>query len=50
MDSRTALRQDPDVIMVGEIRDKETVEIGIEASCWTPCFNPLSTPILPWKL
>jgi len=29
---RTALRQDPDIIMVWEIRDKETVEIGIEAS------------------
>ncbi|MDD5213320.1 MAG: GspE/PulE family protein [Candidatus Gracilibacteria bacterium] len=29
---RTALRQDPDIIMVGEIRDKETVEIAIEAS------------------
>lgn len=29
---RTALRQDPDIIMVGEIRDKETVNIAIEAS------------------
>lgn len=29
---RTALRQDPDIIMVGEIRDKETVEVAIEAS------------------
>ncbi|MDD2565298.1 MAG: GspE/PulE family protein [Candidatus Gracilibacteria bacterium] len=29
---RTALRQDPDIIMVGEIRDKETINIGIEAS------------------
>ena len=29
---RTALRQDPDVIMVGEIRDKETINIAIEAS------------------
>ncbi|MBW7954704.1 type II/IV secretion system protein [Candidatus Gracilibacteria bacterium] len=29
---RTALRQDPDIIMVGEMRDKETVEIAIEAS------------------
>ena len=26
------LRADPDVIMVGEMRDKETVSIGIEAS------------------
>jgi len=29
---RTALRQDPDIIMVGEIRDKETVDVAIEAS------------------
>lgn len=29
---RTALRQDPDIIMVWEIRDLETVEIAIEAS------------------
>ena len=29
---RSFLRADPDVIMVGEIRDRETPEIGIEAS------------------
>ncbi|MCF7908241.1 MAG: type II secretion system ATPase GspE [Candidatus Omnitrophica bacterium] len=29
---RAILRQDPDVIMVGEIRDKETAEIAIRAS------------------
>jgi MSHA biogenesis protein MshE len=29
---RTALRQDPDVILVGEMRDKETVEIGLRAA------------------
>jgi len=29
---RTALRQDPDIIMVGEIRDEETIDIAIEAS------------------
>ena len=28
---RTILRQDPDVILVGEIRDKETAEIAIQA-------------------
>lgn len=28
---RTVLRQDPDIILVGEIRDKETGEIGIQA-------------------
>lgn len=29
---RTALRQDPDIIMVGEIRDEETIEIAIRAA------------------
>jgi len=29
---RSILRQDPDVIMVGEIRDQETAEIAIQAS------------------
>jgi type IV pilus assembly protein PilB len=29
---RAILRQDPDVIMVGEIRDRETLDVSIEAS------------------
>ena len=29
---RSFLRQDPDIIMVGEIRDRETAEIGIKAA------------------
>ncbi len=29
---RSALRQDPDVIMIGEIRDKETAEIAVRAA------------------
>ena len=29
---REILRQDPDVIMVGEIRDRETADIAIRAS------------------
>ena len=29
---RSALRQDPDVILVGELRDQETVEIALEAA------------------
>ncbi|MBN2374165.1 type IV-A pilus assembly ATPase PilB [bacterium] len=29
---RSFLRQDPDVIMVGEVRDQETAEIGIKAA------------------
>ena len=32
MAMRAFLRADPDVIMVGEMRDKETTSIGIEAS------------------
>src|SRR5579884_164132 len=32
MAMRAFLRADPDVIMVGEMRDKETADIGIEAS------------------
>mgnify|MGYP006277441927 CR=1 FL=1 len=29
---RTILRQDPDVVMVGEIRDRETADIAVEAA------------------
>ncbi len=29
---RTTLRQDPDILMVGEMRDKETVEIGLRGA------------------
>ncbi|GAD88147.1 MSHA biogenesis protein MshE [Vibrio halioticoli NBRC 102217] len=29
---RTFLRQDPDIILVGEMRDRETVEIGLRAA------------------
>ena len=29
---RTTLRQDPDIIMVGEMRDQETVEIGLRGA------------------
>ncbi|MCK9186497.1 GspE/PulE family protein [Candidatus Gracilibacteria bacterium] len=32
MGMRAALRQDPNIIMVGEIRDKETADVAIEAS------------------
>lgn len=28
---RTVLRQDPDIILVGEIRDRETAEIAMQA-------------------
>ena len=29
---RSILRQDPDVIMVGEIRDRETANIAVQAA------------------
>jgi MSHA biogenesis protein MshE len=29
---RSALRQDPDVVLIGEMRDQETVEIGLRAA------------------
>jgi MSHA biogenesis protein MshE len=29
---RTALRQDPDIVLVGEMRDQETTEIGLRAA------------------
>jgi MSHA biogenesis protein MshE len=29
---RTALRQDPDIVLVGEMRDEETTEIGLRAA------------------
>lgn len=29
---RSALRQDPDIVMIGEIRDKETAEIAVRAA------------------
>jgi type IV pilus assembly protein PilB len=29
---RTSLRQDPDIIMVGEIRDKETAQLAVQAA------------------
>jgi len=29
---RTTLRQDPDILLVGEMRDRETVEIGLRAA------------------
>lgn len=29
---RTALRQDPDIVLVGEMRDEETAEIGLRAA------------------
>ena len=41
---RSLLRQDPDIIMVGEIRDEETAKLAIEASItWHIVFSTLHT-------
>lgn len=41
---RSLLRQDPDIIMVGEIRDEETARLAIEASItWHIVFSTLHT-------
>ena len=39
---RAILRQDPDIILIGEIRDKETMEIAIKISDRAPGFEHLS--------
>lgn len=41
---RSLLRQDPDIIMVGEIRDEETAKLAIESSItWHLVFSTLHT-------
>lgn len=46
---RSILRQDPDIIFVGEIRDFETAEIAIQSSLTaTSCFRPC-TPTTPFQ-
>ncbi len=46
---RRFLRADPDVIMVGEMRDAETAKVGIEASLTgTWCSRPC-TPTARWR-
>ncbi|MBC8327942.1 MAG: type II/IV secretion system protein [Planctomycetes bacterium] len=45
---RTMLRQDPDVILVGEIRDPETAQIAVEAALPGPLvLSPLPTNDAP---
>jgi len=43
---RAFLRQDPDVIMVGEIRDLETAEIAIKAARRATWCCRLYTPMM----
>jgi type IV secretory pathway ATPase VirB11/archaellum biosynthesis ATPase len=42
---RAFLRADPDIIMVGESRDKETVSMGVEASLTGTWCSRRCTPI-----
>ena len=44
---RSILRQDPDIVMVGEIRDLETAEISIQAALTTTWSFPPFTPTAP---
>ena len=44
---RSILRADPDVIMVGEIRDGETAQIAIEAALTGHLVSRRCTPTTP---
>jgi type II secretory ATPase GspE/PulE/Tfp pilus assembly ATPase PilB-like protein len=44
---RSLLRQDPDVIMIGEIRDNETARIAVQAALTGIWFYPLCTRTTP---
>lgn len=44
---RAILRQDPDVVMVGEIRDRETADIAVQASSPATWCCPPCTPTAP---
>lgn len=43
---KSIMRQDPDIILIGEIRDKETAEIGIQAALTGHLVFQPFTPIL----
>ena len=44
---RSILRQDPDIVMVGEIRDKETADVAIQAVLTGHLVFQPSTPTTP---
>lgn len=46
---RSFLRQDPDVIMVGEIRDLETAEISMKAASTGHLVVIRDTPMMPLR-
>jgi general secretion pathway protein E len=45
---RAILRQDPDVVMVGEIRDRETAEIAVQAALTGHLVLSTVTPTTRW--
>ena len=48
---RTLLRQDPDIIMVWEIRDKETATLAVEAALtWHLVLSTIHTNSAPWTI
>ena len=47
---RAAVRQDPDIIMVGEIRDDETADIAINSALTGPWSFQPCTQIPPLEL
>ncbi len=44
---RALMRQDPDIIMVGEIRDLETAEMAVQAALTGTWSFPPCTPTTP---
>ena len=45
---RSILRQDPDIVMIGEIRDNETADIAVKAALTGhQVLSPRSTPTTP---
>ena len=43
---RTLMRQDPDIIMIGEIRDNETADVAIQAALTGILYCQLYTPMM----
>jgi len=47
---RGALREDPDIILVGEMRDLDTISLAVEAASTGHLVFPLSTQPVPQRL
>ena len=44
---RSLLRQDPDVMLIGEIRDGATANAAVESASRAILFSPHYTPMMP---